>query len=316
MLAEDAPAPPDWGNPPAVRVAVVATGTIGRSWIVAFARAGCRVAAWDPNGNCLADAVAWARAQLPRAAADRVIPCERLAACAAGADYLQENGPERLDAKQAIYRALTEVAAPRALLASSTSTLDITDISALVSTEDQARCVVAHPVNPPHVVPVVELLGGRGTSAATVEAAARFLTAVGQRPVRLTRYVPGFLLNRLQAALVREAVHLVATGVARVDDVDAVISDGLGLRWALMGPFGVANTNADGGAREYFTRYGSSFQRLWSDLANDVRLTPDLIERIGREVDAMYPAVSRERLRAWRDEMVTALRQTRTPADP
>jgi 3-hydroxyacyl-CoA dehydrogenase len=174
-----------------------------------------------------------------------------------------------------------------------------------------ARCVVAHPVNPPHVVPVVEVLGGRHTDPLVLRRAVRFLERVGQVPVLLRKYVPGFLLNRMQAALVREAVNLVADGVATAEAVDAVIRDGLGLRWALMGPFGVGNTNADAGLREYFARYGATLETLSADLHPGVALRPEVIEQIAKSVDAAYRRAPREDLRAWRDDMVLRIRQVK-----
>jgi len=220
---------------------------------------------------------------------------------------VQESGPENLEAKRAMYAELDRLAPPKAVLASSTSTLDMTKIAE--GLPGASRCIVAHPVNPPHVVPVVEVLGGAHTDPLVVRKAVRFLERVGQTPVLLRRYVPGFLLNRMQAALVREAVHLVKEGIATPEGVDSVIRNGLGLRWALMGPFGVANTNADGGLREYFARYGPSFEMLCADLTAEFALTPELIESMGKSVDATNRRVPREMLRSWRDDMVGRIRK-------
>jgi 3-hydroxyacyl-CoA dehydrogenase len=166
---------------------------------------------------------------------------------------------------------------------------------------------VAHPVNPPHVVPVVEVVPGGETDPAVVEATCAFQSAIGQTPVRLRRHIDGFLLNRLQSALLREALSLVERGVADVSAIDAVVRDGLGLRWALMGPFGVANTNADGGAREYFTRYGPAYVAMMDDLFPKPSFAPDLIEQIGAQTDAMT-GVDFAAQRRWRDQLVRELR--------
>jgi len=131
-------------------------------------------------------------------------------------------------------------------------------------------------------------------------------------PVLLRKFVPGFLVNRMQAALVREAVHLVKQGVATPEGVDAVVRDGLGLRWALLGPFGVANTNADGGLREYFARYGPSFAMLSKDLSTEFELTPELIESMGKSVDAANRRVPRDLQRSWRDDMVVRIRELKS----
>lgn len=301
-------------------VAVIGTGVIGRSWIRVFARAGLETRIWDTSPEQVEAAWTWVKADLKRARKEhglrkrvvraereQVVRCETLEEALTGVFWVQESGPENIDAKKAIYAELDRLAPPKAVLASSTSALDMSAITAGLA--GVSRCIVAHPVNPPHVVPVVEVLGGAHTDPLVVRRAVRFLDRVGQTPVLLRKYVPGFVLNRMQAALVREAVSLVQEGVTTPEGVDAVIRDGLGLRWALLGPFGVANTNADGGLREYFTRYGSSFQALWADLRTDLVLTPELIESMGKSVDAANRRVPRELQRAWRDDMVLRIRE-------
>jgi L-gulonate 3-dehydrogenase len=267
---------------------------------------------WDPNPGVLAAALAWHRemseptspGEDDRAApsSGRVIPCRTLSEAVAGADYIQESGPEALEVKRALFRDLDQHAAPGTILASSTSAIDMTDIAEGVS--GAARCVVAHPVNPPHVLPVVEVLGGRETARGIVDETVRIMRAVGQRPVVLNYFVPGFLLNRMQVALVREAISLLERGVADVEAIDAVISEGLGLRWALMGPFGVANCNADGGIREYLRRYIGTLQTLMDDLESAPTVDDAVIERIGRQTDAMENGAGRDSVRQWRDRLV------------
>ena len=285
-------------------VAVVGCGVIGRSWIRVFTRAGYPVRVFDVSPQVVDQALAWHAAAAARDGRGGTEPqrAASLAEALGAAVWVQESGPETLPAKQALYAEMDACAAPEAILASSTSTLDMTEIAR--GLRGARRCLVAHPVNPPHVVPAVELLGGAATDPGVVARASEFLRGVGQTPVILRRYVPGFLLNRMQAALVREAISLLDGGVADADAIDAVIRDGLGLRWALMGPFGVANTNADGGVREYFTRYGASFRWLMDDLGGTPSFDATTIDRIGAGVDAMYPGVSHEALRDWRDRMV------------
>src|SRR5262249_4697526 len=157
---------------------------------------------------------------------ERVSPHADLDEALSGAGYAQESGPEDLSVKRAFFRELDRLANPSTILASSTSAMDMTEIAS--GLPGSARCIVAHPVNPPHVVPVVEVLPGKGTDPAVVSRTIEFLRAVGQTPVLMNFYVPGFLLNRMQAALLREAFQLVERGVADVDAVDAVIRDGLG----------------------------------------------------------------------------------------
>ena len=301
-------------------VAVIGTGVIGRSWIRVFARAGMETRIWDADPAQVDAAWAWLKADLKRsrkehglrkrvirAEREQVVRCESLEDALKGVFWVQESGPENIDAKRALYAELDKLAPPRAVLASSTSTLDMTQIAEGLS--GASRCVVAHPVNPPHVVPVVEVLGGAHTDPLVVRKSVRFMERVGQTPVLLRKYVPGFLLNRMQAALVREAVSLVNAGVTTPEGIDAVVRDGLGLRWALLGPFGVANTNADGGLREYFGRYGPSFEMLCRDLTSEFCLTPELIESMGKSVDAANRRVPRELQRSWRDDMVVRIRE-------
>lgn len=304
---------------PIRRVAVVATGVIGRSWIVVFARAGCDVAVFDANPEQLDAAMAWFRAERKalrdagvltkreaRAWKERVRAAASLADAVADADYVQESGPEQLEVKQALLAEIDALAPARTIIGSSTSAIDMTEIAA--GLPGASRCIVAHPVNPPHVVPAVEILGGVETTRQVVKRTIAFHKAIGQVPVLLKRFTPGFLLNRMQAALIREAVDLVRSGVADVEAVDDSIRAGLGLRWALMGPFGVANTNADGGVREYFTRYGGAYHMLWDDLSTAVRFDPQLVDQLGRDADRVL-GTDRQGQRTWRDRLVTAIRQ-------
>jgi 3-hydroxyacyl-CoA dehydrogenase len=292
---------------------VVGSGVIGRSWAVVFLRAGCPTALFDADRGQLERAEAWIRAQ-------RLEPMATLTCCASlaqaldGAEYVQENGPENLPIKQLLFADLDRVASPRAILASSTSAFDMTAIARDV--RHPGRCVVAHPVNPPHIVPVVEVLGGALTDPPVVDETASFLDAVGQTPVRLNQHIHGFLLNRLQFALVREAVHLLQSGVADVDAIDAVVREGLGLRWALMGPFAVADTNKDDGARAYFGGAIEWITDLMNQLGPTPAFDPALIERIGQSLDRARGDTSREDVRAWRDRMVVEIRRLKAAHPP
>jgi 3-hydroxyacyl-CoA dehydrogenase len=286
-------------------VAVVGVGVIGRSWLRVFTRAGCETRAWDPNADALTRALSWHdEAQQPdNSSAGRLLRCDALEEALDGVEYVQESGPESLEQKQRIYAELDRLASPDAILASSTSAMDMTDIARGLT--GAWRCVVAHPVNPPHVVPVVEVLGGQQTRSVVVQQTAAFMRAVGQKPVVLNTFVPGFLLNRLQVALLREAINLVERGVADTAAIDAVVQHGLGLRWALLGPFGVANTNADGGIREYLERFAGSLDTLMRDLGDTPRLDRALVERIGGQTDADAAATPLAEIRRWRDRMVS-----------
>jgi L-gulonate 3-dehydrogenase len=286
-------------------VAVVGAGVIGRSWAIVFARAGCRTALFDTDPRQLEAAREWIEAQgLDNG---RVAFADSLEMAVGEAGYVQECGPERLPLKQDLFASLDRAAPAGTILASSTSAFDMSDIARGVGRPD--RCVVAHPVNPPHVVPLVEVLGGVLTSPTAIERTMALLGDVGQRPVLLKKHIHGFVLNRLQFALVREAIHLLNAGVGDVDTIDAAVREGLGLRWALLGPFAVADTNKDDGVRAYF----GGFEEWITDLMNQLGPTPvfdaALIERIGAGVDAARGEVPRAEMRAWRDRMVTEIRR-------
>jgi len=300
-------------------VAVVGTGVIGRSWMLLLARAGCHTRIYDCDPAKVEEAVQWLEEDLElnrqdgllsaeeaKATRDRVTFHHSLGEALNGVGYVQESGPERMELKQALYADLDRAADPAAILGSSTSGLEMTKIAAGLT--GARRCIVTHPVNPPHVIPVVEILAGKETDRQVVDRTCAFLVSVGQTPVVVNFYLPGFLLNRMQAALVREAINLVESGAADVNAVDAVICDGLGLRWALMGPFGVANTNADGGVREYFSRYKQAYLGLMNNLGSTPSFDPALIEQLGKATDAMVGNAPRAEIRRWRDRLVRKIR--------
>jgi 3-hydroxyacyl-CoA dehydrogenase len=288
------------------RVAVVGSGVIGRSWAVVFLRAGCRTALFDTDATQLDRAEQWIRSQ-PLEDPGELRVCSSLADALQGAEYVQECGPERLELKQQLFADLDGTSMPAAILASSTSAFDMTAIAR--ETQHPHRCVVAHPVNPPHIVPVVEVLGGALTDSKTVTETVNLLRDVGQTPVLLKKHIHGFILNRLQFALVREAAHLLENGVADVDAIDAVVRDGLGLRWALLGPFEVADTNKDEGVRTYFGGYVDWITDLMNQLGPTPSFAPAIIEQIGQALDRARGEASRADVRAWRDRMVLEIRR-------
>ena len=301
-------------------VTVIGTGVIGRSWIRVFVAAGLSTRVFDPDPDQLAYAMSWLSESLETDVESGLLSSqdsstqvaladsfESLDEALHGADYVQESGPENLSIKHSIFSDLDRLAEERAILASSTSAMDMTDIA--TGLDGARRCIVAHPTNPPHVVPVVEVVGGKETDPAVLETTVSFLRSVGQSPVVLNFFVEGFLLNRLQSALVREAFNLVQSGVADPGAVDAVVRNGLGLRWALMGPFGVANTNADGGVREYFTRFRQDYIDLMNELGGTPSITDEFVEQLGQEIDEATMGASVADINRWRDTMVGEIRR-------
>jgi len=296
--------------------AIVGAGLIGRSWANVFARAGWNVRMWDPVPAQRAQALKLVAQSLhdlarhglvrdPEGAAQRVVVVGTLAEAVERADYVQESGPETLEAKRATFAELDAAAPAQAILASSTSGIVASKFTGELA--GRARCIVAHPVNPPHLAPVVELCGAPWTSEATRRRAREIMTAVGQAPVDVKREVHGFILNRLQAALLTEAFRLVHEGYVDPEDLDRTIADGLGLRWAFMGPFETIEMNAPGGIPDYCRRYVDLFRRCAADPA------PASVwdEANWRQVSEAWPKpLDAARIAAkmlWRDERLAAL---------
>jgi L-gulonate 3-dehydrogenase len=253
---------------------IVGAGLIGCSWAHVFARAGWQVRVWDPSAaqresatarisRSLHDLQAHGLVDDAPAAAGRVQVVDTLHAAVQGASYVQESGPETLEAKRATFAALDAAAPEGCVLASSTSAIVASQFTADLA--GRARCLVAHPVNPPHLVPVVELCGASWTSPDTHARAREVMRRVGQVPIDVKREIDGFVLNRLQAALLSEAFRLVQDGVVSPQDLDHTIADGLGLRWAFMGPFETIELNAPGGIADYCERYVPWFRRYVAD---------------------------------------------------
>jgi L-gulonate 3-dehydrogenase len=256
-------------------VGLIGAGLIGRSWANVFARAGWNVVLWDPVPEVRAQATALIAESLHElakhglvddagAAAKRVRVADTLEAAAATVDFVQESGPETAEAKRDIFARLDACARPDVVLASSTSAIVASQFTEHLP--GRSRCIVAHPVNPPHLVPVVELCGAPWTSPATKARAKAVFQAIGQVPIDVKREIEGFVLNRLQVALLAEAFRLVQAGVVTPADLDHTIADGLGLRWAFMGPFETIELNAPEGIADYCRRYAPWFRRYMQDM--------------------------------------------------
>jgi L-gulonate 3-dehydrogenase len=297
-------------------VAIVGSGLIGRGWAIVFARAGWAVRLTDPHGPTLAAAPALIRAELdalarhdlvddPALAAARLHVAANLADAVADVDLVQENGPEDADAKRAIYAELDVLTRPDTILASSTSAIVASRFTE--GLKGRGRCLVAHPVNPPHLVPVVELCGAPWTDPAVIARAGSIYACVGQAPILVKREVDGFILNRLQGALLAEAFRLVGEGLVSPQDLDTTLKDGLGLRWSFIGPFATIELNAPGGIADYCQRYTGFYKRLADDPAKPSVYDDDNVARIV----AQWPhAAGEARIAArtrWRNERLAAL---------
>lgn len=253
------------------RVAIIGCGVVGSSWTLVFARAGHEVVVHDPSPEAAEAAVAFVRESLagtPEAAAilARITTAASLEAAVAGAGYVQESAPERLPVKQALYARLDALVPPQVVIGSSTSGLPASSFTESLATRD--RCLVVHPINPPHLIPLVELVPAPWTRPDVVDAAAELMTAVGQEPIRLSREINGFVVNRLQSALLGEAFRLVEDGIVSAAEVDKAVADGLGLRWFFMGPFETIDLNAATGVAEYCRNLGPMYHGLAREQAD------------------------------------------------
>ena len=241
----------------------------------------------------------------PKGSAARVRAAKSIADALDGAIYVQENVPETVEAKRAIFAELDALAVPDAILASSTSA-----IVASLFTENlagRARCLVAHPVHPPHLVPIVELVGAPWTSAETVARAKQVYESINQVPIVVRREIEGFILNRMQGALLAEAFRLVGEGYVSPQDLDKTIKDGLGLRWSFIGPFATIELNAPGGIADYCARYTGFYTRLQATPAAVEVFEDANVARILKEWGEQATAEQLAERTRWRDQRLAAL---------
>ncbi len=296
------------------RAAVLGAGVIGASWTALFLAAGLEVDVFDPADDAEQAVRDYVRRAWPtleelgltdRGDPDRVRFHASAADAVGAAQFVQENVPERIDIKHATFAEIEPKLMPEAIVASSASGLMVREMQE--GWKDPSRFLLGHPFNPPHLIPLVELLANDRTAPGVLEAAEAFYGDVGKVTIRLNREVPAHVANRLQAALWREAIHLVANGVASVEDVDKAIWAGPGLRWAAMGPHMLFNLAAGpGGMTAFCERYGPSFERWWADLG-----TPTLDdETAGALVDGLSAAAagrSLDDLARERDALIVAM---------
>ena len=298
------------------RIAVVGAGLIGRAWAMVFARAGLEVRLWDKVPgvaeaalSLIAERLADLRAaglvaEEPPQILARISAAATLAECVEGCIHVQENGPERLIPKQELFAELDRLCPPEVVLASSTSGIPASEFTG--NLRGQSRCLVAHPVNPPYLVPVVEIVGAPWTTADAVARTRALMLRVGQVPVVALKETRGFVLNRLQAALVAEAFRLVRDGVMSVEDVDACVKDGLGLRWSFMGPFETIDLNAPGGVADYAERFGPLMGGITEE-QDPFSFTGPVVAQVAETRREALDVTRIEERSAWRDRRLMAL---------
>lgn len=306
------------------KIGIVGSGLIGRAWATIFATHGFTVSLYDLHPEASKAALEHITTNIgelandglitePRAALARIGIAADLAAAVHGAALVQENGPETLEAKRALFAEMDRLAPPGAILASSTSYIPASKFADAL--EGRGRCLVAHPANPPHLVPIVELSPSPWTEPAVVAKAKLLYERAGQVPIVLRKEVPGFVLNRLQAVLLAEAFRLVGDGVASPQDVDKTIRDGLGLRWSFMGPFETIELNAPGGIPDYCARYSASLNETAAVASGGDPFGPETVAKVMAEWTGAQTPERVARLSKWRDRRLAALKVHKRAAD-
>jgi 3-hydroxyacyl-CoA dehydrogenase len=301
------------------RVAVIGTGVIGASWTALFLAKGLSVVATDVAPGAegrLRQYVdeAWPALEslglAPGASRSNLKFMEDLAHAVAGAELVQENGPERIEFKKKLYGQLDGLLPPTAIIASSSSGLTMSEIQSGCPAHPE-RCVIGHPFNPPHLIPLVEIVGGMKTSDDTIRRVTDFYTALGKRTIRLHKEVPGHVANRLQAALWREIVHLISEGVVDVADADTAVCWGPGLRWGVMGPTLLFHLGGgQGGIEHFFDQFTGPMTAWWKVLGNP-QITAEVRKTVVAGVLQEAGTRSLDALAAQRDEVLLGLLKLR-----
>jgi 3-hydroxyacyl-CoA dehydrogenase len=304
-------------------IAIIGTGVIGASWAAQFLAKGLDVVATDVAPDAEAKLRQFVKAAWPAlerlglspgASQSRLSFTPDLPAAIRGADFVQENGPERIDFKTKLYRQLDEALAPDVIIASSSSGLTMSAIQADCPAHPE-RCVIGHPFNPPHLVPLVEIVGGARTSEATIARASAFYAGLGKQVVRLRKEVPGHVANRLQAALAREVYHLVADDVVSVADVDKALCWGPGLRWGIMGQVMLNHLGGGQGGIEHFFEQFTGPMTAWWKVLGAPELTPAVQAKLAAGLHQEVGPRSIADLEAQRDEVLLGLLELRKKAE-
>ena len=300
-----------------MRVAVVGMGSIGRAWTISFLRAGFDVSVWNRNENVIDEALisiesvlseladkGLLNGQHPHILMSRIQRCHTLAEAVKGATYVQENAAERLDVKQSIFQQMDASAETYAILATSTSGIVPSAFTERLRSRD--RCIVAHPLNPPYLIPAVDIVPSPWTSQETVVKTLEIMKLCWQKPILMQHEDPGFITIRLQAMMYHECWRLVKSGLATPEDVDVAVREGLGLRWSFIGPFETADLNAPGGIRDFVGRFGDYLKALYPN-DGPVEWSGHLLDRVEQARRSELPLERLKVRQAWRDRRLLAL---------
>lgn len=299
-----------------MNIAIVGSGLVGQAWAIVFARGGHQVKMWDGDPSAVSGASELIKKQVADLKAAglidddagliaRIHGCATLEEVMAGADYVQESLPERLEMKKEVFARMDALASPATILASSTSSIPASTFTE--SLPGRARCLIAHPVNPPYLVPVVEICGAPWTDPDVIQRTWDLMREVGQQPVKIHRELKGFVLNRLQGALLREAFRLVEQGYVDAEGLDVTVREGLGLRWSFMGPFETIDLNAPDGLADYARRFNHMYQSISEEQTSTESWTEEVIEKLEKQRRAILPKDQLLARRLWRDRRLMAL---------
>ena len=305
---------------PIHHVTIIGTGVIGASWAALFLAKGLKVVATDVAPNAEAALKRFIESAWPALERLGVSPAASqanlsftadLATAVEGADLVQENGPERIEFKQKLYGQLDELLPANVIIASSSSGLTMSQIQ-LGCRSHPERCVIGHPFNPPHLMPLVEIVGGAKTSEDTIERAAEFYTRMGRRPIRLHKEMAGHVANRLQSAISREVYYLITEGVVSAADADTALSWGPGLRWGVMGNMLLNHLGGGQGGIEHFLEQFTGPLTAWWKVLGQPVLTPEVQRKLIDSVRAEVASRSIDEMAGERDEMLLGLIELRT----
>jgi L-gulonate 3-dehydrogenase len=303
------------------KIAIVGSGLVGSGWAIVFARAGFDVALYDLVDGVaekartlialrLADLKSYGLVSDEHAALDRISVAKDLRTALADAVYVQESAFERIDVKRKLFSDIDGVIGAKTLVGSSSSGIPSSEFTSHVACRE--RVLIAHPVNPPYLAPIVELVPAPWTAPDTVKNVRALMERVGQKPVEMSREIEGFILNRLQGVLLMEAWRLVEDGLATVEDVDRTMTEGLGLRWSFMGPFETIDLNAPGGIADYARRLGPLYQKIAASCSEHRVWSEDLIGKVEREQRKRLAAQDFEQKLAWRDRKLMEVAKQRS----
>jgi L-gulonate 3-dehydrogenase len=300
------------------KIAIVGIGLVGRAWSTVFARAGYETVMYDSVAGVAADALQLIRQSLPDLQAADLLRglsahevlrnlrvADNLPEAVDGCMHVQESGPERVEIKREIYAELDRCAGAQSVLASSTSGIPCSTFTGQLT--NRQRCLVAHPINPPHIIPLVEIIPAPWTDPDVVERTRTLMSAIGQSPISTSREINGFVVNRLQGALLSEAFKLVEDGVCTVADIDSAVADGLGLRWSFIGPFETIDLNSPAGVKGYCDMLGPLYYDLAREQADPRPWSEALVRDIERQRRAQLPVERLAERQQWRDRRLAQL---------